>query len=156
MEDNEGWINVKPKKKPTDKKPNPEKTIEPKKILLNNYQSEFVIKGEKTTRVDKDFVVKKNKQPNQNVNSVNVNAKKIELQAEEGDFHINLINHDLKLEIQKARMNKKWTQKELALKCNLPTNVIQAYEQGNIVPNSAHLVKMSQVLDVKLSNKKKN
>lgn len=82
-------------------------------------------------------------------------AHKIERCADEGNFEINTVSHDLKIKIQQARQHKKWTQKDLANQCNLPTNIIQEYESGKAIPNPQHLVAMSRVLGVKLSNKKK-
>ncbi|CAH6421150.1 Hypothetical protein KVN_LOCUS160 [uncultured virus] len=154
MDDDEGWVTVKNKKISTFvKKKNTVLNQEPKKILLNNNFSEYLIKGNKTIRIDKEPKIKINKNPNKKKQQIN--AKKIEESAEEGDFHLNVISHELKTQIQQARLNKKLTQKDLAIKCNLPLNIIQSYEQGKGFPEPDHLVLLSKILDVKLSNKKK-
>jgi putative transcription factor len=65
------------------------------------------------------------------------------------------ISHGLKLNIQKGRMAKKLSQKQLATQCNLPTSTIKDYESGNVVPNGQILNKLSRVLGVTLKNTKK-
>ncbi|CAN0871649.1 Multiprotein-bridging factor 1c [Linum grandiflorum] len=55
--------------------------------------------------------------------------------------------------IQKARLEKKWSQAELAKQINEPTKVVQEYENGKAVPNQAILAKMERVLGVKLRGK---
>ncbi|RKP18160.1 MBF1-domain-containing protein [Rozella allomycis CSF55] len=52
--------------------------------------------------------------------------------------------------IQQARMEKKWTQKDLAVKVNEKQNVINEYESGKAIPNQQVLSKLERVLGVKL------
>ncbi|KAK7314492.1 hypothetical protein VNO77_33017 [Canavalia gladiata] len=55
--------------------------------------------------------------------------------------------------IQKARLEKKISQAELAKQINERTQVVQEYENGKAVPNQAVLAKMERVLGVKLRGK---
>uniref|UniRef100_A0A2P2IN53 HTH cro/C1-type domain-containing protein n=1 Tax=Rhizophora mucronata TaxID=61149 RepID=A0A2P2IN53_RHIMU len=52
--------------------------------------------------------------------------------------------------IQKARLEKKMSQAELAKRINAQPKVVQEYENGKAVPNQAVLAKMEKVLGVKL------
>ncbi|KAK9448031.1 multi protein bridging factor 1-domain-containing protein [Limtongia smithiae] len=52
--------------------------------------------------------------------------------------------------ISKARLDKKLTQKDLAVKVNEKANVINDYEMGRAVPNQQLLGKLERVLGVKL------
>lgn len=60
------------------------------------------------------------------------------------------VSHSLKMQIQRARNDKKMSQKDLATRCNLPLNTIKSYENGTAVPNNQHLNKMRSVLGVRL------
>jgi|UniRef100_A0A6C0BMD6 ribosome-binding protein aMBF1 (putative translation factor) len=80
-------------------------------------------------------------------------AKLIEQRAEEGQLTLPTVNHQLSLQIQQARQSKKWTQRQLAQKCNLPETIIKDYETGRIIPQTAHLSKMSKMLGTQLKNK---
>ncbi|XP_027359468.1 multiprotein-bridging factor 1c [Abrus precatorius] len=55
--------------------------------------------------------------------------------------------------IQKARLEKKMSQAELAKQINERTQVVQEYENGKALPNQAVLAKMERVLGVKLRGK---
>ncbi|KAF2304881.1 hypothetical protein GH714_039253 [Hevea brasiliensis] len=55
--------------------------------------------------------------------------------------------------IQKARLEKKMSQSELAKLINEQPKVVQEYENGKAVPNQAVLAKMEKVLGVKLRGK---
>jgi putative transcription factor len=63
------------------------------------------------------------------------------------------IGHTLRITIQSARQAKKMTQKELAIKINVPQGTITDYENGKVIPNSQILSKMSRILGVKLPAK---
>jgi len=60
------------------------------------------------------------------------------------------VSHSLKLQIMKARNNKKWTQKTLAAKVGVPVKTIQKYENGSAVPNNRLLNKLRSILGVRL------
>lgn len=55
--------------------------------------------------------------------------------------------------IQKARLEKKLSQADLAKQINERPQVVQEYENGKAVPNQAVLAKMERVLGVKLRGK---
>nr|AAL32037.2 ethylene-responsive transciptional coactivator-like protein [Retama raetam] len=55
--------------------------------------------------------------------------------------------------IQKARLEKKMSQAEVAKQINERPQVVQEYENGKAVPNQAVLAKMERVLGVKLRGK---
>ncbi|KAE9586041.1 hypothetical protein Lal_00009903 [Lupinus albus] len=55
--------------------------------------------------------------------------------------------------IQKARLEKKMSQSELAKLINERNQVVQEYENGKAVPNQVVLAKMEKVLGVKLRGK---
>ncbi|KAL4296117.1 hypothetical protein GQ457_12G023380 [Hibiscus cannabinus] len=61
---------------------------------------------------------------------------------------------DVRQAIQKARLEKKMSQAELAKQINEQLKVVQEYENGKAVPNQAVLAKMERVLGVKLRGKK--
>ena len=62
---------------------------------------------------------------------------------------------ELKKKIQQARLDKKLTQAQLGNLINEKPNVIQEYESGKAIPNPQVLSKLSRVLGVQLSAKKK-
>ncbi|CDR40711.1 CYFA0S05e03576g1_1 [Cyberlindnera fabianii] len=55
--------------------------------------------------------------------------------------------------IQKARNEKKWTQKDLATRVNEKPNVINDYEAGRAIPQQQVLGKLERNLGVKLRGK---
>ncbi|KAJ9688471.1 hypothetical protein PVL29_014236 [Vitis rotundifolia] len=63
------------------------------------------------------------------------------------------VSVDVKQLIQKARLEKKMSQAELAKLINERPQVVQEYENGKAVPNQAVLAKMEKVLGVKLRGK---
>merc|ERR1711964_803917 len=56
------------------------------------------------------------------------------------------VSHSFKVELQKARVAKKLSQKDLATKLNVKPSVIQDYESGKVVPDGALVAKMQRVL----------
>lgn len=56
--------------------------------------------------------------------------------------------------IQKARMGKKMSQKELAQRINIDSKIIQLYESGKVVPNVKLMIKLEKILNIKLNKKK--
>lgn len=84
---------------------------------------------------------------------VRSNTKRIEENAEDGDYQLRRANKNLQDKIKNQRSKMKLTQKELANKCNLPLNIIQEYESGKGIPSVGNLNKISRVLNIPLSNK---
>ena len=98
-----------------------------------------------------DTVIRKSQITNKNKSQVN--SKKIEEQAEDGNYEIPKVSAALKLQIQQERQKKGWTQKQLAQQCNLQESIIRNYETGSCIPNQSDISKMSRALGVSLSNK---
>ncbi|CAI5497231.1 unnamed protein product [Closterium sp. Naga37s-1] len=65
------------------------------------------------------------------------------------------VSVDVKAAIQKARLDAKLTQAQLAQKINEKPQVVQEYECGKAIPNPQILGKMERVLGVKLRGKLK-
>lgn len=84
-----------------------------------------------------------------------VNSMSVEKKIDNDTFEIKKVSRDLQLQIQQARMAKKWDQKKLADECQLPVTTIRDYENGSIVPSSKDLVTIGKVLGIHLSNKHK-
>lgn len=77
-----------------------------------------------------------------------VNARKLDEGTEPAA--LDRVAAEVRLTIQKARVEKKMSQAELAKQINERTQVVQEYENGKAVPNQAVLAKMEKVLGVKL------
>jgi len=70
--------------------------------------------------------------------------KKIEEETE--NFTVKRVPKDVSQEIVTKRLNKKWTQKELAQKCNLQVKDIQTIENGTAVYNGNLINKIKRIL----------
>lgn len=153
-----GWTTVGGDKKPKNKK--------------NNNNNERVYTGLNYEKMDNETVFKggssnRRVMPGEGVQFTKYGAGKnqqrkgykdpntIEKNAEEGNFKVDTVNHNLRMDIQRARQRKNLTQKDLADLSNLPLGTIRAYEKGTAIPNPNQLRAMSKVLGVTLSNKKK-
>nr|GEU34271.1 multiprotein-bridging factor 1c [Tanacetum cinerariifolium] len=66
---------------------------------------------------------------------------------------IERVGAEVRKMIQKARIEKKMSQAELAKRINERPQVVQEYENGKAVPNQGVLAKMERVLGVKLRGK---
>lgn len=82
-----------------------------------------------------------------------INARKLDQETEPLAFE--KVAPEVKHAIQKARLEKKWTQAQLAQQINEPPKVIQEYESGKAIPNQQILAKLERVLGVKLRGKLK-
>ncbi|GLU09845.1 hypothetical protein SLE2022_266840 [Rubroshorea leprosula] len=80
-----------------------------------------------------------------------LNARKLDEAAEPAA--LDKISTEVKQAIQKARLQKKMSQADLAKQINEQPKVVQEYENGKAVPNQAVLAKMERVLGVKLRGK---
>ena len=58
------------------------------------------------------------------------------------------ISHDIKLAIQRARMAKKLSQKDLANRLNLPLKTIKDYESGKAIPDNRVLGRIKRFLRI--------
>ncbi|PON94530.1 Transcription regulator, DNA-binding [Trema orientale] len=80
-----------------------------------------------------------------------VNARKLDEGTE--PTALDRVAPEVRQAIQKARLEKKMSQAELAKQINERPQVVQEYENGKAVPNQAVLAKMERVLGVKLRGK---
>lgn len=85
-----------------------------------------------------------------NTQSSSSNASHIEKNVDNDDLSVQHVSHSLKMQIQAARKQKNWTQKQLAQACNLPESVIRSYENETAIPKGPELVKMNKALGVTL------
>ncbi|XP_028788450.1 multiprotein-bridging factor 1c-like [Neltuma alba] len=80
-----------------------------------------------------------------------VNARKLDEETEPAALQ--KLRTEVRTAIQKARLEKKMSQADLAKQINERPQVVQEYENGKAVPNQAVLAKMERVLGVKLRGK---
>ncbi|CAN6442201.1 unnamed protein product [Victoria cruziana] len=80
-----------------------------------------------------------------------MNARKLDEAEEPAAFE--KVSADVRSAIQKARVEKKMSQAELAKQINERAQVVQEYESGKAIPHQAVLAKMERVLGVKLRGK---
>ncbi|GLJ17775.1 hypothetical protein SUGI_0310340 [Cryptomeria japonica] len=80
-----------------------------------------------------------------------VNARKLEEETEPAALQ--KISPEVRQAIQKARLEQKMSQAELAKRINERPQVVQEYESGKAVPNQAILSKMERALGIKLRGK---
>ncbi|KAK9697742.1 hypothetical protein RND81_08G058100 [Saponaria officinalis] len=80
-----------------------------------------------------------------------INARKLEEETEPAA--LTRVGAEVRTAIQKARIEKKMSQAELAKQINERPQVVQEYENGKAVPNQMVLAKMERVLGVKLRGK---
>lgn len=80
-----------------------------------------------------------------------VNARKLDEGTEPAA--LDRVAPEVRQAIQKARLEKKLSQADLAKQINERPQVVQEYENGKAVPNQAVLAKMEKVLGVKLRGK---
>jgi ribosome-binding protein aMBF1 (putative translation factor) len=59
------------------------------------------------------------------------------------------ITIEIRTTIQQYRASQKWTQKDLANRCNLPVTVINEIESGKAIYNAQHINKIKRVLKIK-------
>ncbi|KXJ23552.1 endothelial differentiation-related factor 1 [Exaiptasia diaphana] len=103
--------------------------------------------GEKIETTEK-FAAGGNKQ-----HSTHKDTAKLDRETEE--LHHEKLSLDVGKLIQKGRVEKKLTQKELATKINEKPNVIMEYEQGKAIPNNQILGKIERVIGIRLRGKDK-
>ena len=76
-------------------------------------------------------------------------------EKEKEDVPLPTVSIDLKIAMQQARMSAKLSQKDLASKMCVPTQVIHSYENGTALPNNAFISKIEKVFNTKLPRIKK-
>lgn len=68
--------------------------------------------------------------------------------ADNDELKHDKITKELRILIQQGRGKQKWTQKDLANKCNLPISVINEIETGKAIYNPQHINKIKRVLKI--------
>lgn len=155
MADDDDWTVVEKKKRVKNKNqvsnPNDDSEERPQNSDTTDWTP--IILSRKSKRKPTGPSITVNKQVQSNKQSSSKNAVSIERKFEDDTFKLDKVNHNLQLSIQSARNAKNWTQKQLAIECNLPITVIKSYENGSAIPDSMHLSIMSKKLGVTLKNK---
>ncbi|KAI9187109.1 hypothetical protein LWI28_024467 [Acer negundo] len=84
--------------------------------------------------------------------STSLNTRKLDEDSE--SLSHDRVPTELKKAIMQARMDKKFTQAQLAQMINEKPQIIQEYESGKAIPNQQILTKLERTLGVKLRGKK--
>ena len=69
--------------------------------------------------------------------------------VEDDDLKHDKITIELRVKIQQGRASQKWTQKDLANRCNLPVTVINEIESGKAIYNPQQINKIKRILKIK-------
>jgi ribosome-binding protein aMBF1 (putative translation factor) len=97
------------------------------------------------------------KQPVGNKQGANIVQKKLATDFDpENIKKVPTAGQDLATAIQKARIEKSWSQVELNQKCNFPANTVRDYENRLAVLNTQQLNTMNRILGVKLPRPSKD
>ena len=106
---------------------------------------------------DWEPVVLKNNINSKKENTLRISKKKpskdIKIENETENFKHDKISLKFKTELQKARLAKKLTQKDLATQLNISSKIINDYENGKIIPNIQLILRMDKILNTKLPRK---
>ena len=112
---------------------------------INNQDWDQVTFKKKLTKKEKETTKEKRFDGCKNTNRPNgMNMRKLD-ETTDAEAH-KKVSHNLRMQIQQARLGKQMTQKELANRCNLDVKTIQQYESGTAIPNPAVLNKLRRVL----------
>ena len=74
---------------------------------------------------------------------------KLMKKADNDDLKHDKITLELRVKIQQGRASQKWTQKDLANRCNLPVTVINEIESGKAIYNPQQINKIKKILKIK-------
>jgi putative transcription factor len=88
--------------------------------------------------------------PKSNKTQNQLQQKGTKLDNENENFTHKKLDTSFKVAMQKARLNAKVTQKDLATRLNVKSTVINSYENGSCVPNNDFIVKIERILKCKL------
>jgi len=113
-----------------------------KPVVLKKTQKQLM----NSNKASKNIITNKNYKANSSSTQL---SKKV-LDDDNDDFKIETVSRSLSVQIQKARIFKKMSQKDLANQMNTQVSIIQSYENGKATPNGEFLAKMSRILGVKL------
>ena len=79
-----------------------------------------------------------------------MSARKLEEKAEEGNLQLPKVDLSMSKRIAQARCAQKMSQKDLAMKLNVPHKIIQDYESQKAIPNPQFITKLERILNCKL------
>jgi ribosome-binding protein aMBF1 (putative translation factor) len=130
-------------------------SVNKKQNLQNNltkyiviYKMKGTFSAEQANNQQWDSIVLKKKKKSDTVdNSKQVLSDDVKIERQK------TISSVLRQEVQKARLSKKITQKELAILASIPFNAIQEYETGKRIFNEAEVIKLERALKCKLRRK---
>ena len=71
------------------------------------------------------------------------------------NINIRLIDQELKIALQSARINNKLTQKQVATSMNVKPSTIMNYETGKAIPDNQFISKLERYYKTKLPRAKK-
>uniref|UniRef100_A0A6C0CEQ4 HTH cro/C1-type domain-containing protein n=1 Tax=viral metagenome TaxID=1070528 RepID=A0A6C0CEQ4_9ZZZZ len=74
---------------------------------------------------------------------------KLMKKVDDDDLKHDKITLELRVKIQQGRASQKWTQKDLANRCNLPVTVINEIESGKAIYNPQQINKIKRILKIK-------
>ena len=158
---NDGWIEVKTKqrqKKPQTTPQYVEKKQEPgtvswdKRGVKQNYETKkgFIKREEQAGRqfqsVNKNEPI--NKSGSSGLKDLVMSVKKLENETD--TFVHKTVSMNMAKKIAKLRSEAKLTQKDLAFKLNIHTNIIRDYENGTIIPTSTVINKIEKALGARV------
>jgi ribosome-binding protein aMBF1 (putative translation factor) len=158
-QDNDGWIEVKTKKrernpqtesfKPVEKHYEPGTVSWNKKGIrqTNESKKDFIKREEQAGRHVSKAVNRTepiNKSGSSGLYDLAMSAKKLENETE--TFVHKTVSMAMAKKIAKLRIDAKLTQKDLAFKLNLHANVIRDYENGTSIPKANIINKIENVL----------
>ena len=127
----------------------PHQNWEPVILRSRKPQTKQVKKSEPSGPVELKYNAGKNTQKKSTIN-----ANRVEQAIdEEENLSVPTISYSLQIQLQQGRLQKGWTQKQLANECQLPEHTVKNYENGSIIPNAQDMVKMGRALGVTLKNK---
>ncbi|XP_058095553.1 multiprotein-bridging factor 1b [Magnolia sinica] len=116
-------------------------------------KDEKAVNAARRSGADIETVKKSNAGTNKAASSsTSLNTRKLDDETE--NLSHDRVPTELKKSIMQARMDKKFTQAQLAQMINEKPQVIQEYEAGKAIPNQQIITKLERVLGVKLRGKK--
>ena len=85
--------------------------------------------------------------------NADVSAKNRKLDNDHDTLAHETVTHNFRVSLQKARIAKKMSQKDLAMALNERAASINDYESGKAIPNGAFIARLERVLGSKLPRK---
>ena len=96
----------------------------------------------------KQSINQEKKQSTKKISQEQQKDRKLHKQVEEDNLKHTKITQELRTKIIQGRASKKWKQKDLAQKCNLPVSVINEIESGKAIYNPQQINKIKKILNI--------